>query len=158
MLAIQTHHFLVGTKISFPEWPRIVQTFLEQQSLHYDRFLYYFEDFNDANRLPKIIKDCPNIGPLRSRPSRNPNNGDIFYLSNIEEDTGCTEAEILSVAPRIHRRYGLPENHIIYQDVDFFSRKTTAIIQAPGITPQHIKGSASHSTGIQYSLDGAVLL
>ncbi len=137
MLAIQTCRFLIGTKIPFSDCPKIVQTFLNQQNLHYDRFLYYFHD--NFGGLPKIMKDCPHIGPMRSRPS---NAGELFYLSNIEEDTSCTEDEIISVVPKIHRRYGLSEAHIIYQDIDFFEQKIPAILQTPGNTPSCIKGSS----------------
>ena len=137
VLAIQTYRLLIGTKIPFSEYPQIVQTFMSQQSLHYDRFLYYFQD--NFGGLPKIMKDCPHIGPIRSRPV---SSLEHFYLSNIEEDTGCTEAEILSVVPKIHRRYGLSKAHIIYQDVDFFSRKIPAVIQFPGNNPSCIKGSS----------------
>lgn len=137
MLAIQTYRFLIGTKIPFSDCPRIVQTYLDQQNLHYNRFLYYFQD--NYGGLPKIMKDCPHIGPMRLRV----NNGrELFYLSNIEEDTGCSEAEILSVVPKIHRRYGLSESHIIYQDVDYWGHNIPAIIQAPGNTPSCIKGSS----------------
>ena len=137
MLAIQTYRFLIGTKIPFSDCPGIVQTFLNQQNLHYGRFLYYFHD--NYGGLPKIMKDCPHIGSMRSR--LNINGGEHFYLSNIDEDTGCTEAEVISVVPRIHRRYGLSEAHIIYQDIDFFEQKIPAILQAPGNTPSCIKGS-----------------
>ena len=137
MLAVQTYRFLIGTKISFSDCPGIIQAFLNQQNLHYDRFLYYFHD--NYGGLPKIMKDCPHIGPIRSRPS---NAGELFYLSNIEEDTGCTEAEIISVVPKIHRRYGLSEAHIIYQDIDFFEQKIPAIMQASGNTPDCVKGSS----------------
>lgn len=137
MLAIQTYRFLIGTKIPFSDCPKIVQTFLNQQNLHYDRFLYYFHD--NCGGLPKIMKDCPHIGPMRSRIT---NAGEHFYLSNIEEDTDCPEAEIISVVPKIHRRYGLSEAHIIYQDIDFFAQKIPAIMQASGNTPDCIKGSS----------------
>lgn len=136
MLAIQTYRFWIGTKFPFSDCPNIIQTFLNQQALHYDRFLYYFQD--NYGGLPKIMKDCPNIGPIRSRLVKT---GESFYLSNIEENTACTEAEIISVIPKIHRRYGLSEAHIIYQDIDFFSQKIPAIIQSPGNTPSCIKGS-----------------
>jgi hypothetical protein len=136
MLAIQTYRFLIGTKIPFSDCPGIVQAFLTQKNLHYARFLYYFHD--NYGGLPKIMKDCPNIGPMRSRIT---NAGEHFYLSNIEEDTGCSEAEIISAAPKIHRRYGLSEAYIIYQDIDFFAQKIPAVVQAPGNTPDCIKGS-----------------
>ena len=80
MLAIQTYRFLIGTKIPFSDCPGIVQTFLNQQNLHYDRFLYYFHD--NYGGLPKIMKDCPHIGPMRSRIT---NAGEHFYLSNIDK-------------------------------------------------------------------------
>ena len=136
MLAIQTYRFLIGTKIPFSDCPGIVQTFLDQQNLHYTRFLYYFQD--NYGGLPKIMKDCPNIGPIHSFPT---NAGEYFYLSNIGIDTGCTEDEIISVVPKIHRRYGLSEAHLIYQDIDFFSEHIPALIQEPGDTPACIKGS-----------------
>ena len=136
MLAIQTYRFLIGTKIPFSNFPEIVQTFLHQQSLHYDRFLYYFHDNYDG--LPKIMKDCPHIGTGRARIT---NAGKDLYLSNIDADTGCPEAEILSVVPKIHRRYGLSEAHILYQDIDFFGQKIPSILQAPGDTPHCVKGS-----------------
>lgn len=137
MLAVQTYRFLIGTKIPFSDCPGIIKTFLARQGLRYDRFLYYFED--NYGGLPKIMKDCPHIGPMRSRIV----NGDaLFYLSNIEADTGCSEAEILSVVPKIHRRYGLSQAHIIYQDIDFFAHPIPAIIQKPGNTPHCIKGSS----------------
>lgn len=138
MLAIQTYRFLIGTKIPFSDCPGIVQNFLEQQNLHYSRFLYHFED--NYGGLPKIMKDCPHIGSMRSRLNRN--GGEHFYLSNIDEDTGCTEAEIISVVPKIHRRYGLSEAYLIYQDIDFFEKKISAILQAPGNAPAYIKGSS----------------
>jgi len=138
MLAIQTYRFLIGTKIPFSDCPGIVQNFMEQQNLHYGRFLYYFED--DYGGLPKIMKDCPHIGSMRSR--LNINGREQFYLSNIDEDTECTEAEIIPVVPKIHRRYRLSEAYIIYQDVDFFSQKIPAVTQAPGNTPDCIKGSS----------------
>lgn len=140
MMAIQTYRFLIGTKIPFSHFPEIAQTFLNQQNLHYDRLLYYFHDFRDSSGgLPKIMKDCPHIGSIRSLPS---NTGHSFYLSNIDEDTGCTEAEIISVMPKIHRRYGLSDAYIIYQDIDFFAQKIPAVIQAPGNTPHCINGSS----------------
>ena len=135
MLGIQTYTFLIGTKVPFSDCPEIVQRFLKEQGLHYRRFLYYFED--DFGGLPKIKKDCPNIGPIRLRPT---NTGKSAYLSNIDEGPGCTEAEIMAVVPKIHRRYGLSEAYILYQDVDFFNKNIPAIIRTPAITPQCIQG------------------
>lgn len=136
MLAVQTYRFLIGTKVPFSDCPGIVKNFMNQQSLHYERFLYYFHD--DFGGLPKIMKDCPNIGPMRLQQI---SGGEIHYLSNIEENTGCTEAEIMAVVPKIHRRYGLSEAYLIYQDVDFFEKHIPSVIRAPGNTPACIKGS-----------------
>lgn len=137
MLAVQTYRFLIGTKVPFSDCPGIVRTFLNRQSLHYDRFLYYFHD--NFGGLPKIMKDCPHIGPMRSQPS---GAGEVLYLSNIEENTGCTEAEIMAIVPKIHRRYGLSGAYLIYQDVDFFGKHIPSAVQAPGNTPACIKGSS----------------
>lgn len=137
VLAVQTYRFLIGTKVSFSDCPGIVRNYMNQQSLHYERFLYYFHD--DFGGLPKIMKDCPNIGPMRLQQIRG---GEIHYLSNIEENTGCTEAEIMAVVPKIHRRYGLSEAYLIYQDVDFFGKHLPSVVQAPGNTPACIKGSS----------------
>lgn len=134
MFAIQTYNFLIGTKIPFTEFPGILQTFLKEQNLHYEQFLYYFEDNFDG--LPKIMKDCPNIGPIRLRQQ----NVSFLYISNIEEATACTEEEILRVVPKIHRRYGISESYLIYQGVDFFGKTLPTLIQAPGNTPHCIKG------------------
>lgn len=136
ILAVQTYRFLIGTKVPFSDCPGIVRTFLNRQSLHYDRFLYYFHD--NFGGLPKIMKDCPHIGPMRSQPS---GAGEVLYLSNIGEDTGCTEAEIMAVVPKIHRRYGLSEAYLIFQDIDFFGQHIPSVIRAPGNTPACIKGS-----------------
>lgn len=137
MLAIQTYRFWVRSKIPFSEWPQIAQTFLAQQSLHYDRFLYYFED--DWGACPKAVKNCPNLGPIRE-------GGGIRqktpYLSNIEDGIGCSEAEIMALMPKIHRRYGFGESYIIFQDIDFFSQNIPAIIQSPGNIPSCVKGSS----------------
>ena len=100
MLAIQTYRFRIKTKIPFSEWPQIAKTFLSQQSLHYGRFLYYFEDLCDA--CPKAVKNYPNLGPVRKRS----NIWQRPYLSNIEDGVGCSEAEIMALMPKIHRRYG----------------------------------------------------
>ena len=136
MLAVQTYRFLIGTRVPFSDCPGVVRNFMNQQSLHYGRFLYYFHD--DFGGLPKIMKDCPNIGPMRLQQI---SGIEIHYLSNIEENTGCTEAEIMAVVPKIHRRYGLSEAYLIFQDIDFFGRHIPSVIRTPGNTPACIKGS-----------------
>lgn len=137
MLAIQTYRFGVRSKIPFSEWPQIARTFLSQQSLHYDRFLYYFEDAFGA--CPKAVKNSPNLGPVREGGGRRQNTP---YLSNIEDGIGCSEAEIMALMPKIHRRFGFNESYIIFQDIDFFSQNIPAIIRPPGNSPACIKGSS----------------
>lgn len=136
MLAIQTYRFLIGTKVPFFDCPGIIQVFLREQGLSCGRFLYYFHD-ND--NLGRIAKDCPHIGPMRMR--WDISGGEHWYLSNIGEDTGCTEEEILSVVPKIHRRYGLSEAHLLYQDIAFFGKQIPSILREPGNNPQCLKGS-----------------
>jgi hypothetical protein len=41
-------------------------------------------------------------------------------LSNIDIDTGCTEADILPHMKKIHRKYGFVASDLYYYDVDFF--------------------------------------
>lgn len=78
------------------------------------------------------------MGPIRMRPT---NSGACFYLSNIEEQTNCSEKDIMPLMTKIHRRYGFSKTHIIFQDIDFFAQNIPAIIQSPGNTPDCIKGS-----------------
>lgn len=136
MLAIQVYRFWIKTKIPFSEWPQIARRFLEQQSLHYDRFLYYFED--EWGACPKAVRNYPNLGPVREGGGKQQNKP---YLSNIEDGIGCSEAEIMALMPKIHRRFGFSESYIIFQDIDFFSKNIPAIIQAPGRSPASIQGS-----------------
>lgn len=137
MLAIHRYRFLIGTKIPFTQFPGIVHSFLQQQNLEYKQFLYYFEDSFGA--LPKIQKDCPSVGPVRSRTVKN---REEFYISNIEASTPCTHDEIMALIPRIHKRYGFSETHLIYQDVNFFSRNIPGITNSPGNTPSCLKSTS----------------
>ena len=137
MLAIQIYRFRVKTKIPYSEWPQIAKNYLEQQELDYERFLYYFEDAQGA--CEKAVKNAPNLGPVRQGGGKRQ---DKLYLSNIEDGIGCSETEIMELMPRIHRRYGFWETHVIFQDIDFFSRKIPAIIHAPGNIPDCIHGSS----------------
>lgn len=137
MLAIQIYRFRVKTKIPYSDWPQIAKAYLEEQGLHYERFLYYFEDVYSA--CEKAVKNAPNLGPVRELDDRGRK---MQYLSNIEDGIGCSEVEILALMPKIHRRYGFWSTHVIFQDIDFFSRKIPAIIRGPGNTPDCIKGSS----------------
>lgn len=136
MLGIQTIRFIIGTKIPFSDFPKIVQSFLDKHNLHYKDFLYYFED--NYGGLPKALKDCPKLGPIRTRRS---NAGEMQFLSNIPERTECTKDDILSLMPKIHRQYGFSDTYIIYQDIDFFSIGIPSIVQSPGNTPDCIHGA-----------------
>ena len=124
------YSFYIGTKIPFSEWPDIVQSYMKQQGLHYSDFFYTFEG------LPKVIaraaKECPELGPVRTRQGKN---AEDYYLSNIESDTGCTEQMIMSLMPKIYRRYGFSESYLYYDGVDFFSRTYPKARQAPTDEP-----------------------
>lgn len=133
MLAIQTCRFLIGTKVPFSDFPQILRTYLAGQNLHYNRFLYYFQD--DFGALPKIIRDCPQIGPIRVRQN---GSQEQHFLSNIP-DGGCTEEDILPLVPKLHRRYGCGEVHLMFCDMDFFGQAIAGILKSPGNTPDCIK-------------------
>jgi hypothetical protein len=137
VLAIQIYRFRIKTKIPYSDWPQIAKAYLEEQGLHYERFLYYFEDVYDA--CGKAVKNAPSLGPVRELDDRGRR---MQYLSNIEDGIGCSEEEIMALMPKIHRRYGFWSTHVIFQDIDFFSRKIPAIIRGPGNVPDCIKGAS----------------
>lgn len=137
MFAIAYYHFVIGTKIPFEQFPDIVKRFMQEQGLHYKKFLYYFED--NFGALPKIQKDCPTVGPIRNRTAKS---NESFYISNIEADTACTHDEIMALMPKIHRRYGFSESYLLYHNVDFFSKDMPSVIHAPGNTPDCVKGAS----------------
>lgn len=128
------YSFLIGTKIPFSDWPGLIQSYMQQQGLHYRDFFYDFEGLPKA--IEKAAKECPELGPIRTRQD---NNTEEHYLSNIESDTGCTEQRIMSLIPKIYRRYGFSESYLIYEGVDFFSRVFPKSIMPPSNSPGCIK-------------------
>lgn len=127
MRVIKSCTFKIGTKIPYSEYPAIVHRFLEDQNLVSNRFLYYFDELIPYNKtyeetLPtgscaKALKDCPALGQTRLY-----NDLELLYLTNIDIDTGCTEADILPNMKKIHRRYGFRECDLYYFDIDFFQK------------------------------------
>lgn len=127
MRVIETHIFKLSKKIPFSEYPDIVHRFLSEQGLHFNKFMYYFdelvlgqtkEEALVSGSCAKAIKDCPVLGDIRFLTFDN-----YFYtfLSNIDGDTGCTGADILPNIKKIHRRYGFSHIDIYYYDIDFFN-------------------------------------
>ncbi|MBQ3011065.1 MAG: hypothetical protein IJD81_07720 [Oscillospiraceae bacterium] len=139
MLAIQTYLFKIGTKIPFTQWPDLVQTYLRQQGLTYDSFHYYFE--GGFYSCQKAVKDCPKMEPIRETfPPESVVHR--LYLTNLEDGTGCTEADIMALLPKIYRRYGFSDTYLIYQDVDFFSNRIPRMEKHPCKHPTDIKGAS----------------
>lgn len=129
MRAVKTYSFKIGTKIPFPEWPSIVNTFLKEQNLNYDSFRYIFEAFAAENRKSscrKAVKDCPALGPvLETKTEYNT----IEYLTNVGCCGGASEQDILPLMSKIYRWYGFSDTNLIYQDVDFFGQNIPSLDQ-----------------------------
>ena len=128
MRVIQTCTFRLSAKIPFSDYPAIVHRFLEDQKLTSHRFLYYFDELVDqkefAEKLStgscaKAVKDCPALGEIRINKSQA---YPKFFLSNIDRNTGCTEADMLPHMKKIHRKYGFCESSLFYYDIDFFNK------------------------------------
>ena len=133
MRVIQSYTFKLSPKIPFSDCPDIVHRFLEEQKLTSNRFLYFFDELIHHSIKPledalvsgscaKAVKDCPALGEIRFY------NGDSYggypklFLSNIDRETACTEADILPNMKKIHRRYGFSECDLYYYDMDFFGK------------------------------------
>ncbi len=150
MIAIQSYTFH-AKKIPFSEGPKIVKEFLKQQSLHYRHFFYFFTH-SDTPTMQKVVKEIPNIGPIRGQKFD-------LYLSNIEDGVGCTEDEIMANMAKIYRRYGFWNSCLVYQDIDYFSYHAPSIRSVPCYSPSHIHGSRIDvsrdrlSSGCYISLD-----
>lgn len=128
MRVIQTYTFRLNAKIPFFDYPTIVHRFLEEQKLVSHRFLYYFDELVDqkefeeklsAGSCAKAVKDCPVLGEIRiNKSGAYPK----FFLSNIDRNTGCSEADMLPHMKKIHRKYGFCESSLYYYDIDFFNK------------------------------------
>ena len=137
MRVIGTYYFQIGSKIPFNQWPDLVQTFLQQHGLSYDRFIYYFKE--NIFGLEKALKDCPKLGPIKRYYLEK--GGMVRYLSNLDGE-GCTEEEILALMPKIYRRYGFDDTYLIYQNIDFFAERIPATVEEPANRPECIKGAS----------------
>lgn len=128
MRVIQTYTFRLSAKVPFSDYPTIVHRFLEDQKLVSHRFLYYFDELVDqkefAEKLStgscaKAVRDCPTLGEIRiNKSGAYPK----FFLSNIDHNTGCIEADMLPHMKKIHRKYGFCESSLFYYDIDFFNK------------------------------------
>ena len=129
MRVIQTYTFKMSPKTPYSDYPNIARRFLEGQNLISHRFLYYFdenvfmkscEETLITGGCAKAVKDCPALGEIRIHNNPAFGGSPILFLSNIDSDTGCAEADVLPHMKKIHRRYGFRESDIYYLDIDFF--------------------------------------
>lgn len=129
MRVIQTYTFRMSSKTPYSDYPAIAHQFLESQKLIAHRFLYYFdelivlktyEDAHSSGSCAKAIKDCPPLGKIHYLNGSDYGMCQILFVSNIDVNTDCTEADVLPHMSKIHRRYGFCESDLYYYDVDFF--------------------------------------
>lgn len=129
MRVIQTYTFKISPKTPYSDYPEIAHRFLTEQDLVSQRFLYYFdesvfmktrEEATATGSCAKAVKDCPALGEIRYLNGEEYGIGQELFLSNIDIDTGCTEADILPHMKKIHRKYGFVASDLYYYDVDFF--------------------------------------
>lgn len=125
-------NYFISTKVPYSEWPEIVHTFLQKQGLSNKRFLYYFETLlgsdpdSDGYRkeferggCSRMLKDCPELGPMKIWSGEKYGHFDHAYLSNIGVET-FPEKKILPLMKKIHRSYALSQSDLYYYDIDFF--------------------------------------
>lgn len=130
MRVIQTYAFKMSPKTPYSDYPAIARRFLEEQNLTSHRFLYFFdelisyrktaEETLSSGSCAKAVRDCPALGKIRFFDGKSYGASPLLFLSNIDTDTGCTEADILPHMKKIHRRYGFCECNLYYYDIDFF--------------------------------------
>ena len=130
MRVIQTYTFKMSPKTPYSDYPAIAHRFLEEQNLTSHRFLYFFdelihymktaEETLSSGSCAKAVRDCPALGEIRFFDGDSYGAFPLLFLSNIDTDTGCTEADILPHIKKIHRRYGFCECNLYYYDIDFF--------------------------------------
>ena len=131
MRVIQTYTFRMSPKMPYSDYPAIAHRFLEKQNLTSHRFLYFFdelvipairtaEETLASGSCAKAVKDCPALGEIRFFDGESYGACPLLFLSNIDINTDCTEADILPHIKKIHRRYGFCECNLYYYDIDFF--------------------------------------
>ena len=57
MRILQCYRFPIGTKIPFDKWPSIIETYLQEQSLHHRYFHYYLESYGDPEKARSIMDE-----------------------------------------------------------------------------------------------------
>lgn len=129
MRVIQTYTFKMSPKTPYSDYPTIAHRFLEEQNLTSHRFMYFFnelifmkphEETLATGSCAKAVKDCPALGKIRFLNGADYGMSPKLFVSNIDVDTGCSEADILPHMNKIHRRYGFCESDLYYYDIDFF--------------------------------------
>lgn len=131
MRVIQTYAFKMSPKTPYSDYPAIAHRFLDELNLTSHRFLYFFdeliipsiktaEETLASGSCAKAVKDCPALGEIRFFDGKPYGASRLLFLSNIDTDTGCTEADILPHMKKIHRKYGFCECNLYYYDIDFF--------------------------------------
>lgn len=144
MRAIRQYSFLIGTRIPFTDWPGIVEEFFSRQNLSYRKFYYCFSDFDSTNLRTvchKAVKDFPRLDPIRWVPSEK-GGATTCYLTNIEGGSNCTKEEIMTMLPKLYRKYGFVDSSLTYQDIDFFGRSLPEIRQVTDHLEYCILGSS----------------
>ena len=128
MRIFQHYNFAIGTKIPFHQCPAIVLRFLNDLGLHHQKLLYYFSDYVQAN-----VQDPPNTACHRAS-KENPQLGCVYekedtytktvYITNIGDEHGCKEDELLSLIPKLSRRYAFVDSVLTFDEIDFFHRNS----------------------------------
>lgn len=145
MRAIIHYHFLIGTRIPFSDWPGIAEKFFAKCNLSYRDFYYYFSDFDNSihgleSACQKAVKDFPQLSPIHR--SAHESGVVTLYLSNIEENSPCTQTDILTMLPKLYKKYGFVDSQLFYQNVDFFGRRLSTIRRPTQELPGTLCGSS----------------
>ena len=129
MRPINPYCFSIGTKIPYSDWPEIVHQYLDRPGISFRRFMYHFKDlFNfyetvdekwSHGSCAKAVRDCPAPGEIHFLNGSAYGTLDALWLGNIDSETACTEADLLPLMKKIHRRYGFSETNLYYYDIDF---------------------------------------
>jgi hypothetical protein len=135
MRLIKNYTFGIGTKIPYAKWPELVHQFLDAQGLTSRTFLYYFDDFPEGDEpiveqmntcaCAKIRKDAPSLEEVRFYNRKKEGTSGYFFLSNIDASVLDSDAVILPLMNKIHRRYRFASSDLYYFDIDFFGKKTS---------------------------------
>lgn len=119
MRVIKKRNYYIRGKIPYSQWPELIHRYMHEQGLTNQKFLYCFSNLTNPAGCLRLVKDLPEIGSPREFYE----DGQYreFFLTNIDTDNGCSEAQIMPLMKKIHRSYGLTDCDLYYLDVDFFS-------------------------------------